>query len=261
LLGTRVILVLASVNLRDLPAAFQSTTTFTAVPTPSDPKIAAPFHFKPDTIVLQDDFNAVSFDNSFNNQTISYDIAPLDPQVKIGQQNGSLVLFFPAGCLGEERRWNCGLQLNSIVLNPTTIQYFGFRTRTVNRTSLRDVSVSLSIHEPERSREGFGWDFTDHATAFFHSIPSLPEKDFYAFIPIDTGWHAYEILRDPQNAGYYYYIDGQLVDEYSPTHAREWDQAPLQLMIYSMASLMYTDGEKNATQFEIDEILVGGFNH
>ena len=97
--------------------------------------------------------------------------------------------------------------------------------------------------------------------AFFRSIPALPEKELYAYVSIDLGWHAYEILRDTQNASYYYYVDGQLVDTYTPTHAQEWDQAPLQFMIYSMTSLMYNDGVQTGTEFEIDEFIIGGFNN
>ncbi len=260
LLGTRVVPVLANANLRDLPAAFRPTPTSTATPNPSDPKVAAPFHFKPDTTLLQDDFDDQRFDNSFNNQIIYYDISPRDPQVKVGQQNGILVIYFPARCLSEERRWDCELQMNSNVLNLATIQYFGFRARTVGRTSLRDVSVSISINEPNRSRAGFGWDVTDHAMAFFRSIPPFPEKDLYAYVNINSGWHAYEILRDVKTATYYYYVDGQLVDTYSPVHAQEWDQAPLQLIIYSMTSLMNNEGEQADTRFEMDEFIIGGFN-
>jgi hypothetical protein len=260
LLGTRVVPVLAKTGLRDLPAAFQSTPTSTAVPTPSDPKLAAPFHFKPDTVLLQDDFINLNFENAFNNQTITYDIDPRDPQVKVGQQNGSLVIYFPVECLGEEMRWDCELELDSKVLDASAIQYFGFRARTVNRTSLRSISVSLSINDPNRSRAGFGWNFNDHAMAFFRSIPALPEKEFYAYVSIDQDWYAYEILWDPQKAAFFYYVDGQLVDLYSPVHAREWGQAPLHLIIYSVNGWNVLGGAQAGTRFEIDELVVGGFN-
>jgi hypothetical protein len=223
LFGTRVAPALAHAGLRELPAAFRPTPTSTAVPTLTDPKLLAPFHFKPVGILLQDDFNNPAFENSFNNQTLVYDIPPREPEVQASQENGSLVIFFPVGCLSEEKRWNCELELDSSELDASTIQYFGFRARTDSRTSLRDVSVSISINNPERSRAGFGWDFSDHAMAFFRSIPALPEKDLYAYVTIDMGWHAYEILRDLQTVAYYYYIDGQLVDVYSPVHARQWD--------------------------------------
>jgi hypothetical protein len=57
--------------------------------------------------------------------------------------------------------------------------------------------------------------------ASFRSIPALPETDFYAYVKIDSCWYAHEILRDTKNTAYYYYIDGQLVDVYTPVHARE----------------------------------------
>jgi len=263
LFGTRVVPVLAHADLRDLPAAFRSTPTSTMVPTPSDPKVAAPFHFKPDTILLQEDFNNPEFENSFNNQTMGYGHAPSNPQVNIGQQNGSLVIFFPAECFNENNFSACELELDSNELDAGGLQYFGFRARTAARTDLRGVSVSLSMNEPLYLRPGFGWNFTEHAMAFFRSIPLLPEKDLATVVLIDSGWHAYEILRDPQTPAYYYYIDGQLVDIYSPVHAREWDQAPLQLIIYSMiGKVINPSGEEaTSTQFEMDELVVGGFNN
>jgi hypothetical protein len=102
---------------------------------------------------------------------------------------------------------------------------------------------------------------TDRAMAFFHSIQALPEKDSYVYIPIDLGWHAYEILRDPQKYAYYYYIDGQLVDTYTPVHGSEWNQAPLQLSIFSIGNKVadLNGNERIDTQFEIDELVVGGF--
>lgn len=261
LLGTWVAPALANAIRRDLPAASRPTPTSTAVPSPSDPKVAAPFHFKPDTILLQDDFNDPGFENSFNDQTMVFNIAPRDPQVKIGQKNGSLEIYFPMECLSEEIRWECELEMDSKILDARGLQYFGFRARTAERTSLRSVSVSISINTPNRSRPGFGWNFTEHAMAFFRSIPALPERELYAYVSIDPGWHAYEILRESQNPAYYYYIDGQLVDIYSPAHAREWDQAPLSLIIYSLKVINLYGGEESNTQFEMDELVVGGFNN
>ena len=263
LFGTRVVPVLAHADLRNLPAAFRPTPTASAIPTPSDPKIVAPFHFKPDTVLLEDDFNDPDFENSNNTQTLTNNLIPVDTQLKISQQNGSLVIFSPIECLDGERINDCQLMLESKILDANAIQYFGFRARTVTGTFLRDVSVSLSVDDPNRSRAGFGWDFTDRAMAFFHSIPALPEENLYAYITIDSGWHAYEILRDPQKSADYYYIDGQLVNVYSPVHAREWDQAPLRLMIYSTGNKLKdpTGRAEIDTQFEIDEFVLGGFNN
>jgi hypothetical protein len=260
LLGTRVAPALANARLRDLPFAFLATSTATPLPTPSDPKIAAPFHFKPDTLLLQDDFIDSRFEGQLNTQTFDFDIKPRDARVSISQQEGRAVFFFPMECLSEEKRWDCELELDSKVLDASAIQYFGLRARTVDRTSLRSISVSLSINDPNRSRAGFGWNFNNHAMAFFRSIPALPEKEFYAYVAIDQGWHAYEILWSSQDSAFYYYVDGQLVDIYTPVHASEWSQAPLRLMIYSVNGWSISGGAQIATQLEIDEFLVGGFN-
>jgi len=259
-LGTQVVPVFAQTG-RDLPNIFRPTPTFTAIASPSDPRLAAPFHFKPDTILLQDDFNNPGAENSANDPILPYWGAPRDPNVKIGQKNGSLVMFFPAECLNEKMINACQLNLDSNVLNAKAIEYFGLRAHTLERTYLLGITVSLSIYDPANSRAGFGWYFTDRAMAFFHSIPALPEKDSFASVPIDMGWHAYEILRDPLKFTYYYYIDGQLVDTYTPVHASEWNQAPLQLMIYAIGN-KYSDPTGKGvtdTQFEIDELVVGGF--
>jgi len=258
-LGTQVVPALVQAG-RDLPGAYRPTPTLTTIPTPSDPKLAAPFHFKPDTVLMQDDFDNPGFENDFNDTETS-NWMPSDPQVKISSQNNSLVIDFPVECLNEEKRWDCLLKLNSKVLDASAIQYFGFRARTDARSSLRGVSVSLSINDPWSSLAGFGWNFTDYAMAYFRSIPALPEKDLYAYVPINMGWHAYEILRDPQKPTFYYYLDGQLVDTYNPMHAREWDQAPLQLVIYSWKGFFEHGGELAGTRFELDQFIIGGFKN
>jgi hypothetical protein len=261
-LGTRVAPALAQGGLRNLPAAFRPNPTGTAIPTPSDPKLVAPFHFRPDTVILRDDFTDPAFENSNNTQNLTNNLIPVDKYIRISQQNGSLGIFSPLECLDGERVNDCQLMLESKILDANAIQYFGLRARNVAGTYLRDISVSLSVNEPNRSRAGFGWDFTDRAMAFFHSIPALPETNLYDYVTVDPGWHAYEILRDPQKAADYYYIDGQLVDVFNPVHAREWDQAPLQLIIYSTGNKLKdpTGQAEVDTQFEIDEVVIGGFN-
>jgi len=257
-LGNRVVYALPLPGI-DLPGVFWSTPTYRVTTGPSDPKFEAPFHFRPDSILLQDDFENPVFENKINNQTMTFDIAPRYTQVQVGQQNGSLVFSFPADCLTIEKTWDCELELDSKILDANAISYFGLRARMVNRTSLRDISVSISINEPQRSRAGFGWDFTDRSMAFFRSIPTLPEKDLYAYVRIDPGWHAYEIVRNSQPARYDYYVDGQLVATFSPVHALDWNQAPLRLIIYSLTALNENGGDKTATRFEIDQVVIGGF--
>ena len=258
LLGPGVYRAMAQAG-RDLPAALWPTSTYTATLSSPEAKLAAPFHFRPDTVILQDDFDQPAFENKINDQTITYNIAPRDPQVQVGQENGSLVITFPADCLAVEKTWDCELELDSNVLGASAIQYFGLRARSVDRTSARDVSVSISINEPQRSRAGFGWDFTDHAMAFFRSIPTLPEKELYAYVKIDAGWHAYEIVRNSLTARYDYYVDGQRVATFTPVHAQEWNQAPLRLIIYSLSAVNETGRKKTRTQFEMDQVIVGGF--
>jgi hypothetical protein len=261
LLARPVILSLAAPAAPALPAAYRPSATFTAtvVPTPSNPKLAAPFHFKPDTILLQDGFDDPAFENSFNPQTMHYDLVVRDAHAKVGQQNGSFVINFPVECQTVAKQWDCEEELDSNVLEAGAIQYFGFRARTLERTPLRGVSVSISVNGPNRSRAGFGWDFTDHAMAFFRSIPALAEKDLYAYVTIDLGWHAYEIVRNTQNARVDYYVDGQLVGTYTPLHARDWDQAPLRLIIYSLKGLFDKSESQTGTRFEMDEFIIGGF--
>jgi hypothetical protein len=257
ILGSQVAPALAQAA-RNLPGTSIPTPTPTAIPTPSDPKLAAPFHFKPDTVVFQDDFITKGSENDINDPTYP-NILPNNPQVQVSSENGSLVIDFPVGCLDEQKRWECRLRLNSKVLDASAIQYLGFRARTAARSSLRSVSVSLSTYDPLENLSGFGWNLTDYAMAYFRSIPPLPEKELYAYVPIDMGWHAYEILRDPQKPTFYYYIDGQLVDKYTLVHAREWDQAPLHLIIFSDKGYFEHSGEQSETRFELEDVIVGGF--
>jgi len=255
--GTQVVPALA--KARNLPAAVRQPTPTLTQAAPSDPKLAAPFHFKPATVLLQDDFNDPAYENKINSQTMTYNILPRNTSVKVGQQDGSLVIRFPTECLNQAITWDCELELDSNVLNASAIQYFGLRARTVERTSMRDVLVSISINEPNRSRAGFGWDFSDHAMAFFRSIPALPEKDLYAYARIDNGWHAYEIVRNSQTGRYDYYVDGQLTGLYTPIHFTEWSQAPLRLIIYSLSTTTAGSGQAADTLFEMDQVIIGGF--
>lgn len=257
-MGTRVVPVIANSESRQLPTAIFPTPTLTAIPIPSDPKVAAPFHFKTDFSLLYDDFNDQNFEGSFNPKVFHFNITPNDKRVIIAQQNGSLDMFFPSDCLREEIRFDCEVQLNSDLLDMKKLQYFGFRARNKSRTLLRGVSVSVSYDIPDRSRAGFGWNFNDYAMAFFRTIPAIPEKELYAYVNVDTNWHAYEILRDIEESTYYYYVDGQLVDQYTLAHPQEWEQAPLQLIIYSLKANI-NNIENVDTDFQLDEVNIGGF--
>jgi hypothetical protein len=262
LLGTQVAPVLAHADWRNLPAAFRSTPTPTAVPTPSDPKVAAPFHFKPVSVLWQEDFNDPAYENSLNEKMLGYTYKFNPGLVKSVQQTGSLVMDIPAICLDQKLYNDCRLTLASQTLESGNLQYFGLRARSLQSNYLRGTSVDLSISSPNSEQVGFGWYFIDQVMAYFYSLPELPEKDFTAFVPIDKGWHAYEILRDPQKATLSYYVDGQLVGGFTPVHGNEWNRAELQLTIASIRNKLDdpTGKMKTGTHFEIDELVVGGFN-
>jgi hypothetical protein len=42
--------------------------------------------------------------------------------------------------------------------------------------------------------------------------------------------------------------------------SKSGDQAPLRLIIYSLKAINDNGGEQTSTQFEMDELLIGGFN-
>ena len=261
ILGTRVVPALANGGLRDLPAAFRPTPTATTIPAPSDPKMAAPFHFVPDTVLEQNDFNDPAFESSLNVQGFTFVYSPSDPEVTVGQFAGSLVISVPGGCLVEPRMFDCEIELRGNVLDARKVQYFGIRARTTLRTDLREVMLLLGGYDHMGGRDGFGWNFTDKALALFYSVAYLPEKDLNSVVPIDANWHAYEIVRDPATGSYYYYVDGQLMDTYTPLHANDWDNAPLQLIIYCMNGKgLHVPLDINAsTKFELDQYIIGGF--
>jgi hypothetical protein len=256
--ATRIVPVLANTPLQDLPAAFRPTATLTPMPTSADPLARAPFHFKTDTTLLQDDFNTAQYDGAFNPDLFFFDLRPRAASVQVAQKNGALNIDFPVACLDSAKMWECELQFDSRRLEMSKVQYFGFRARSLSHTAGRGLSISISFSQPSRARSGFGWNFTDTGTAFFRPVVTLPEKGFYAYVDLDAAWHAYEILRDPTQGKFYYYVDGQLIDTYTSPQIQAWESAPLELIIYSLKSS--ADGARVSTQWEIDEIKIGGFN-
>jgi hypothetical protein len=261
-LGTQVAPALAKAA-RNLPEAARFAPTLTPLPAPSDPKVAAPFHFKPDTVLLQDDFNDPAYQGKVDDGVLSLSnaIRPDDPQVQIGQQDGSLLVHFPVSGLDPKVINTWRVEIDSKALDGSQVQYFGLRARSLSGTYLRDISVSLAIYGNTYSRAGFGWYFTDRSMAFFHSLLALPDADFTSYITTGTAWHAYEILREPQKSAFYYYVDGQMVGMATPQHARDWDKAQLELLIFSTANKLNdpTGWQKVDTRMEIDQVVVGGF--
>jgi len=226
-------------------------------PGPSD---TAPFYFEPEMIVFQEDFMA---GDELNPYQFYYDIQPSCEEVEILQHDGSLVLNYPAGCSTSEYLWSCETEIHSYLLNLETIEYIGMRVRLQNSSDSREISISLSSSTSDRRRTGFGWAFSTHAAPFFRSNINLPEEDYYAYVPVEDEWHAYEIILDPDTRTIHYYMDGQLLDSYIMQYYEEWEDAPLMLLIYSTGNDMASftkSAENQDMMLVVDRVVLGRFN-
>ncbi len=247
---------------RSLPQAAVSESLVQPTQLPMNPQQEAPFHFAPQELLLADDFNR---DGSLDETTYQYDIKPRYEGVAVQRQAGSLFLDFPNQCSGEELFWDCELELNTKEFRLPQAQYLGLRLRSASFNPMREVSFSLSVQSPYRRRTGFGWAFASHVTPFFRPNIMLPEPEYYAYIPLDDRWHAYEILVDPIKAVIFYYVDGQLIDQVPMAHFQEWQEAPLVLLVYTTGEILGEHGPKidaeqlNDTHLEIDQIIIGRF--
>ena len=243
---------------RSLPDAMRTSIFSEIIPTQLDPKSAAPFHFIPDHTLLMDDFVT---NGGLDESVYSYDIKPSFEPLKILRQDDSLYVGIPKECSLKEILWSCEFEIHSQNLKFPAIQYFGLRARSLQNNALREISVSVSTAGPNRRRTGFGWAFTDHTTPFYRPNFHLPEEAFYAYTPLDDQWHAYEILINPDTADIYYYLDGQFIGTVTMNYFKEWENAPLLLMLYTVGREVSTkEAELLAdTHLEIDQIIVGGF--
>jgi hypothetical protein len=243
---------------RRLPEAAEAPLPEEETPVPIEPVTAAPFHFAPDSFLLADDFAA---DGGLDESVYAYNLRPWYEPVSIQRKDGSLVFMIPNECSSDELFWSCEIELNTKRFKLAELQYFGLRARSPEKNPEREVSVSISITSGYRRRTGFGWAFASHATPFFRPNVTLPEEEFYAYIPLDDLWHTYEVVLDPQAGLLYYYMDGQLIGTVQMKHYEEWKDAPLLLLIYTTGQQVSQGQVKNLpdTRLEIDQVLVGGF--
>lgn len=220
----------------------------------------APFHYLPNYALLLDDFSDTG---SLNEDTYSYDIKPRSEEVNLTIEDGSLSLFIPQSCYSPNDIWPCEIEIHSKQLELTPIHYFGFRARINGISNAENISLSVSIPSWSRRRSGFGWNLSEHATPFFRCSTKLPEEEFFAYVDLKEGWHAYEILLNPENAELTYYLDGQLIDAHQMKYYEEWKTAPLTLIIRALADGIQQPEFINPvdTEIEIDQIIVGGFNN
>jgi hypothetical protein len=223
-----------------------------------DPDAIAPFHFDPKSFLLADDFEE---DGDLNENNYFYEIEPGYEGITIAQNEGSLILNFPAQCLSDETAWACETEINTDRYQIEDIQYFAFRLRSLKNSNFKELSLSISTTSPERRRTGFGWAISDHITPFYRANELLPETDFYAHIPLDDQWHAYEIVLVPDTAKLLYYLDGQLINTTEMKYYEEWKAAPLKFMIYFTGDSLDEGAITDPTEISIkvDQVIVGGF--
>jgi hypothetical protein len=245
---------------RSLPEAVEQNDLSSPASLDQDPAAAAPFHFVADNTLLVDDF---AIGGDLDETVYPYDIKPTHDQVKIYRQDGSLHLEFPNQCLEQDTMWNCETEIHTQYYPLSSIQYVALRARLLEKTPNHEISLSISTTGPRRYRTGFGWAFSGHVTPFFRANPNLPEEDYYAYLPVDDQWHAYEIVLNPETAELYFYMDGQLIERVSMDYYEEWKNAPLMLITYALTvESIPTDqlDQVSSPHLEIDQIIVGGFD-
>jgi len=223
------------------------------------PAQLAPFHYIPDLALLLEDFQS---GEALSGDPFYFDIDPRSEEVAVNTAEGSLSFFVPQSCYPPNDIWPCEIEIRSNRMDLASIQYFGFRARIDEISNAENLSLSISIPSWSRRRSGFGWNLSEHATPFFRSSNILPEEEFFAYVDLEEGWHAFEILLNPEDAVLTYYLDGQLIDSHQMKYYEEWKTAPLTLIIRSLADgIQNPDFIKNMdSEIEIDQIIIGGFN-
>jgi len=257
-MSRRITPVVAEVIQGQLPEAAQVVLMEPPVPE-LDPKSAAPFFFVPDNTLLEDAFEG---QGGLEDTHYYFDIGPRLADVAIRQQEGWLHLEYPGMCLEDRYRWECETEIHGPDVDLRSVQYFGVRARTLTLMRQKEISISLSTSGPRRWRTGFGWALSDHVTPFYRANSNLPEEDYYAYLPLDDGWHAYEILIDSQQAELFFYMDGQLIDRNPLRYMADWLDAPLMLMLFIDAVddvVAIQDGPAPSSTFQIDQIILGGY--
>ncbi len=220
-----------------------------------DPKTAAPFLYDPPIKFLSDDFNAAE---GFDEDYYDYGQFTSEDLVHVYPSEGNLNLFISNQCLYNNDCY-IGQLMNGPRVDLGNFQYFGFRLRSIENNPFQFVNISLAIKNISYISKGFGWEFNDHANAFFRSDAALPESGFTSSILLDGDWHAYEILVDDENQLLHFYLDGKLVNEYAPRNYDEWKTAPLHLR-FAIEKIFNTEQEQFPdTYLQIDQIVIGGF--
>lgn len=250
LLGLKTVPAVREVSQRILPDAVWLRPAEETVEV--DPKIAAPFLYDPPIKLLSDDFI------DFNSDYYSYEQFTSEDLVHVNQSEGILNLFISNQCLYTHDCY-LGQLMNGPGVDLEHFQYFGFRLRSIENNPFQFVNISLAIHNISYISMGFGWEFNEHANAFFRSDADLPETGFTSSILLDGDWHAYEILVDDENQLLHFYLDGKLVNEYAPQNYDEWKTAPLHLRV-AIEKIFNAEQEQFPdTHLQIDQIVIAGF--
>lgn len=249
-LGSKTVPAVREVSQRILPDALWLQSAEETVEI--DPKIAAPFLYDPPIKMLSDDFTV------FNSDYYDYWQFTSEDLVHVYPSEGILNLFISKQCLTNNDCY-IGQLMNGPGVDLEHFQYFGFRLRSMENNPYQFVNISLAIQNISYISKGFGWEFNDHANAFFRSDAPLPEAGFTSTILLDGDWHAYEILVDDEHQLLHFYLDGKLVNEYAPRSYAEWKTAPLH---FRVAIEKFFSAEKEQfpdTHLQIDQIVIAGF--
>ena len=166
----------------------------------SDPAVEAPFSFKPDTILWQEDFNDPNFNDTYNAQRWNINNTWLDniSSIAVNQSNG--VLQVAVAPVGDHP---ITLDLNSKYLfNPNQLTYLGYRFRLEDYqgTILENTTFNGSFYYQTVNGQ---WtpniDFNGVSQKlFFNGLD----------IPLGTRWHTVEMLSQKDKHFVDIYLDG-----------------------------------------------------
>ncbi len=208
----------------------------------SDPAAVAPFAFKPNTILEQDDFNDPAFNGTYDAQKWDINNARLDDisSIAVTQTNGVLQLAIaPTG------DHQVSLTVNSKYLfNPGQLTYLGYRFRLDDYQGTIQGNTSLN--------GSFYYQATDG--------PSTPNIDFDGVsqklsgnglnIALGTRWHTVEMVSQKDRHVVDVYLDGTKIRTLSFD-----DEQFIRWMHYAFT--MDVSNTTDWVRLQIDEVLFG----
>jgi hypothetical protein len=203
-----------------------------------DPAAEAPFHFKPENVFEQEDFNDPLYDHTYNKQKWYFSGSLNDVSSKaVTQTNGVLQLAMAPLA---NRSISLVLMVKYL-FNRQQVTYLGYRFRLEDYQGRVDENTSLHVH------------FFDHPSS--NKIIDTVELNGVARtvmgFPLGSRWHAVEMVSQEDRHFIDVYLDGEKINtlSYNDEQLNSW-------MNYMFA--MDITNTTDWTRIQIDEVVFGG---